>query len=54
MSALDSLRDLNIYSIILRVFLALIMGGVLGVERGKKIIRQAFGHICLCVWELLW
>lgn len=54
MSALDSLRDLNIYSIILRVFLALIMGGVLGVERGKKNHPAGFRtHMLVCLGATL-
>lgn len=54
MGGLDSLRDLNIYSIILRVFLALIMGGVLGVERGKKNHPAGFRtHMLVCLGATL-
>lgn len=38
---LASLRELNIYSLILRLVLAMLLGGMIGMERGKK--RRAAG-----------
>lgn len=35
-SWLDYLREINIWSIILRIVLAMIIGGILGMERGRK------------------
>lgn len=33
---LDFLRELNIWSVMLRLILAMIFGGLIGLERGKK------------------
>ena len=33
---LDFLRELNIWSVMLRLTLAMIFGGLIGMERGKK------------------
>ena len=44
------LRELNIISIILRFTLAIVFGGIIGMERGKK--RHAAGlrtHILVCI-----
>ncbi len=38
---LTSLRELNIYSLTLRLVLAMLLGGMIGMERGKK--RRAAG-----------
>lgn len=49
-----SLEELNIFSIILRVGLAIICGGILGIERGKA--NQAAGmrtHILVCLGATL-
>ena len=34
--ALDYLRDLNVYSLALRLVLAMVLGGAIGFERGRK------------------
>lgn len=47
---IQTLKDLNIYSAAFRVFLALILGGIIGFERGYH--RRAAGlrtHILVCV-----
>ena len=36
LTILDGLRELNMASVCLRVFLALVVGGVLGIERGRQ------------------
>lgn len=36
LTILDGLRELNMASVCLRVFLALIVGGILGIERGRQ------------------
>lgn len=33
---IDDMRGLNVYTILLRVLLALIVGGIIGIERGRK------------------
>ena len=33
---MDYLRDLNLVSIMFRIFLSVLIGGILGMERGKK------------------
>lgn len=48
--SLGTLRELNMLSIILRFALAIVCGGVIGMERGKK--RQAAGlrtHLLVCI-----
>ena len=50
----DFLRDFNIYTIAIRLFLAVIFGGVIGLERGKQ--RRAAGlrtHILVCLGATL-
>lgn len=36
------LRELDITSICIRILLSLIIGGILGMERGEKIARPVF------------
>ena len=51
---LDYLRDINVASISLRVFLAIIVGGLIGIERGKQ--GRAAGmrtHILVCLGAAL-
>ena len=46
----DGVRDINMYSIILRFLLSILFGGTIGIERGKK--RHAAGmrtHIVVCM-----
>ena len=33
---LDTLRELNLLSILVRLFLAMVLGGIIGLERGRK------------------
>ena len=50
----DFLRDFNIYTIAIRLFLAVIFGGIIGLERGKQ--RRAAGlrtHILVCLGATL-
>lgn len=47
---INYLRELNVVSIMLRFLLAIICGGIIGIERGKK--KQAAGfrtHILVCM-----
>jgi len=49
-SLIATLKELNVYSTLFRVFLALILGGIIGFERGYH--RRAAGlrtHILVCV-----
>ena len=51
---MDYLRDLNIITMIIRIFLAALLGGVIGLERGRQ--RRAAGlrtHILVCVGAAL-
>ena len=51
---LDYLRELNIVSITLRVFLTIVVGGLIGIERGKQ--GRAAGmrtHILVCLGAAL-
>ena len=41
MECLDFLRELNIWSVMLRLTVAMAFGGLIGMERGKK--RRAAG-----------
>ena len=46
----DWLADLNVYSILLRLFLAIIIGGILGAERAKTNHEAGFRtYIIVCV-----
>lgn len=50
----DSIRDINIYSIIIRVLLALVVGGILGIERGYKKRPAGFRtYMLVCVGSAL-
>ena len=47
---MEWLREFNIWTIMIRLFLAAILGGIIGLERGKQ--RRAAGlrtHILVCV-----
>ena len=47
---LDSLRDLTLFSLLVRFLLAMLCGGVVGYDRGKS--RHAAGlrtHILVCM-----
>ena len=47
---LDPLRDINLYTVILRLFLAMIAGGVIGIERSYKNRPAGFRtHILVCI-----
>ena len=51
---MEWLREFNIWTIMIRLFLAAILGGVIGLERGKQ--RRAAGlrtHILVCVGSAL-
>lgn len=53
-TALDYYRELNIESVFLRLALAMIFGGMIGAERGKK--RRAAGfrtHMLVCIGAAL-
>ena len=41
---LDFLRELNIWSVMLRLTLAMIFGGLIGLERGRKRRAAGFRH----------
>lgn len=43
---LDPLRELNTLSVLLRMVLAMLFGGLIGLERGRKRRRRASGPIC--------
>ena len=36
LESLDLLREMNIWSVVLRLTIAMIFGGLIGLERGKK------------------
>lgn len=48
-----TMRELNMLSICIRIILSLIIGGILGMERGEKIVRQVFVLIYWFVLVLL-
>ena len=51
---MEWLRELNIWTMMIRLFLAAILGGIIGLERGKQ--RRAAGlrtHILVCVGSAL-
>lgn len=51
---LDYLRELNIVSVAVRIFLAILVGGLIGIERGKQ--GRAAGmrtHILVCLGAAL-
>ena len=50
----DWLREFNLYSVIIRLFLAMVCGGIIGLERGKQ--GRAAGmrtHILVCLGAAL-
>ena len=54
LAVLDHLRELNIASVLLRLLLAMVMGGLVGVERGRK--RRAAGfrtYMLVCMGAAL-
>ena len=48
---MEYLRDLNMISIIFRVFLAIVIGGILGFERERKNRPAGFRTY---IWVLPW
>ena len=51
---MDWLREFNLWTVIIRLFLSAILGGIIGLERGKQ--RRAAGlrtHILVCVGSAL-
>ena len=51
---MEWLRDFNIFTILIRLFLAALLGGVIGLERGRQ--RRAAGlrtHILVCIGAAL-
>ena len=51
---MDWLREFNIWTILIRLFLAALLGGVIGLERGRQ--RRAAGlrtHILVCIGAAL-
>lgn len=53
-SILDYLREINIISIIVRLSLAMIFGGIIGFDRGKKRRPAGFRtHILVCIGSAL-
>lgn len=51
---LEQLRDINIYSIIVRIMFALLIGGILGIERGHKKRPAGFRtYMLVCVGATL-
>ena len=48
-TALDPLRELSMVSVLLRLLLAMVCGGLIGMERGKNAARRGFAPICSCV-----
>lgn len=51
---MDYLRELNLVSILFRIFLAILLGGVLGMERGRKNRPAGFRtYILVCLGAAL-
>ena len=54
MSLIEYLRELNMASVVFRIFLAIIIGGVVGMERGRKNRPAGFRtYILVCVGATL-
>ena len=51
---MNYLRELNLVSILFRIFLSVLIGGFLGMERGKRIVRRGFGLTFWCVSDRRW
>lgn len=47
----EYLADLNIVSILFRLILAVLCGGILGFERAKNITQPVFGLTSSFVWD---
>ncbi len=44
------LREFHFASVVLRLALAMLLGGCIGLERERKRRPAASVHICWCVW----
>ena len=44
------LREFHFASVVLRLALAMLLGGCIGLERNENAVRRASVHICWCVW----
>lgn len=53
-AVMEYLRDLNVVSISLRIILSVLIGGILGIERGTKNRPRGFGRISWYAWGQLW
>ena len=47
---LGYLKEFNIASLLLRMFLSVVVGGIIGFERGVTGARQVSGHTSWCAW----
>ena len=50
MEGLAYLREMNVASVLLRLTVAMLFGGFIGLERERSAGRQASGPICWYVW----
>ncbi len=50
LQGLEYLRQLNFASVVLRLSLAMLCGGIIGMERGMKRRPAGCAPICWCVW----
>ena len=47
---LNFLREMNFVSVLLRLVLAMLFGGFIGLERERKRRPAGFRTICWCAW----
>lgn len=47
---MDEIRFLTDSSIVIRILFSLVIGGILGLERGSRIGLQGSGHTFLYAW----
>lgn len=46
----DALRQMTPESVLFRLALAMLFGGMIGMERGRKGRAAGFARICWCAW----
>lgn len=47
---LDFLREINVWSVLLRLLLAMFSGGLIGLREAGSAGRRACGPICWSAW----